>query len=76
MTQWEERINQFIPNARIGYIRGPKIDSSEEALNGFLNSNNLEIKDVYKKETQKGIFYFTKIDNLFQNYLKINQKFV
>ena len=41
-------------------IRGPKIDAPENALNGFLNSNNLESKDVYEKETEKGVFYFAK----------------
>ena len=41
-------------------IRGPKIDSPEKALNGFLKSNNLEKKDIYKKESEKGVFYFAK----------------
>ena len=41
-------------------IRGPKIDSPEKALSGFLKSNNLQDKDLYKKENEKGIFYFAK----------------
>ena len=41
-------------------IRGPKIDSPENALSGFLKSNNLQDKDLYKKESEKGIFYFAK----------------
>ena len=41
-------------------IRGPKIDSPENALSGFLRSNNLQDKDLYKKENEKGIFYFAK----------------
>ena len=41
-------------------IRGPKIDSPENALSGFLRSNNLQVKDLYKKENEKGIFYFAK----------------
>ena len=41
-------------------IRGPKIDAPEKALNGFLRSNNLENKDLYKKENEKGVFYFAK----------------
>ena len=41
-------------------IRGPKIDSPENALSGFLRSNNLQNKDLYKKENEKGIFYFAK----------------
>ena len=39
-------------------IRGPKIDAPEKSLNGFLKSNNLENKDIYKKDTDKGVFYF------------------
>ena len=41
-------------------IRGPKIDSPKKALSGFLRSNNLQDKDLYKKENEKGIFYFAK----------------
>ena len=41
-------------------IRGPKIDAPEKSLNGFLKSNNLENNDIYKKDTDKGIFYFAK----------------
>ncbi len=41
-------------------IRGPKIDVQERALDGFLNSNNLQKRNIYKKETEKGIFYFAK----------------
>ena len=41
-------------------IRGPKIESPEKALSGFLRSNNLQHKDLYKKENEKGIFYFAK----------------
>ncbi len=41
-------------------IRGPKIDADERALNGFLKSNNFEKKNLYKKESEKGTFYFAK----------------
>ncbi len=41
-------------------IRGPKIDAPEKSLSGFLKSNNLENKDIYKKNTDKGVFYFAK----------------
>ena len=41
-------------------IRGPKIESPEKALSGFLRSNNLQHKDLYKKEHEKGTFYFAK----------------
>ena len=41
-------------------IRGPKAELHEKALEGFLRSNNLQKKDLYQKETDKGIFYFAK----------------
>ena len=40
--------------------RGPKIESSEKAIEGFLKSNNFQKKDLYQKETDKGVFYFAK----------------
>ena len=40
--------------------RGPKIESSEKAIEGFLKSNNFQKKDLYQKETDKGVFYFVK----------------
>ena len=41
-------------------IRGPKVDAPEKAMNGFLRSNNLRKQDIYKKDTDKGVFYFAK----------------
>ncbi len=41
-------------------IRGPNINSSKDALNGFLRSNNINIKSLYKKKFEKGEFYFFK----------------
>ena len=42
-------------------IRGPKVDAPEQALEGFIRSNKIERKDLYKKKTEKGEFYFYKI---------------
>ena len=42
-------------------IKGPKVDSPESALNGFIKSNNLKKTDIYKKEIEKGEFYFAEI---------------
>jgi len=47
-------------NQKEEVIRGPRIDADEIALNGFLKSNNFQNKDLYKKETEKGSFYFAK----------------
>ena len=41
-------------------IRGPKIEASEQALEGFIRSNNIERKNLYKKRTEKGEFFFYK----------------
>ena len=41
-------------------VRGPNIKSSKNALDGFLKSNNISIKNLYKKKFEKGEFYFFK----------------
>ncbi len=39
-------------------IRGPNINAPEKALEGFLKSNKIGKENVFKKSTEKGIFYF------------------
>jgi len=39
-------------------IRGPNIKSPDQALDGFLRSNNIKKIQVYVKNTEKGEFYF------------------
>ena len=41
-------------------IKGPKVGSPEQALEGFLKSNKLDKKDIFEKEIDKGKFYFAK----------------
>ena len=41
-------------------IKGPKIDAPDQALEGFIRSNKIEKKDLYKNKTDKGEFYFYK----------------
>ena len=41
-------------------IKGPKIDSSNQALEGFVRSNKINKKDLYERNTEKGRFYFYK----------------
>ena len=41
-------------------IRGPNISAPEKALEGFLKSNDIEKKEVFVKNTDKGEFYFFK----------------
>lgn len=41
-------------------IKGPKVGTPPQALEGFLKSNQLNKADVFEKETDKGNFYFAK----------------
>ena len=41
-------------------IKGPKINAPNQALEGFIRSNKIEKKDLYKNKTEKGEFYFYK----------------
>ena len=41
-------------------IRGPKIEAPDIAIEGFIKSNNIKKKDIFKKKTDKGEFYFFK----------------
>ena len=41
-------------------IKGPNISASEQALEGFLKSNQINNKEIYKKKIDKGEFYFFK----------------
>jgi len=42
------------------FIKGPKIDAPEIALEGFVKSNKLNKSDVYKKKLENGVFYFAE----------------
>ncbi|MDA9652553.1 glycine--tRNA ligase subunit beta [bacterium] len=39
-------------------IKGPNINATEIALKGFMRSNNISKKDLFKNKTEKGEFYF------------------
>ena len=41
-------------------IKGPKTSAPDQALMGFLRSNKIEKKDLFKKKTEKDEFYFYK----------------
>ena len=41
-------------------IKGPKVGVPENILQGFSKSHNVSEKDLFKKETEKGEFYFIK----------------
>ena len=41
-------------------IKGPKVDSSDQVVQGFLKAKNINKKDLIEKNTNKGKFYFIK----------------
>ena len=41
-------------------IKGPKVGVPESILQGFAKSRNVSEKELFKKETEKGEFYFIK----------------
>ena len=56
-------------------IKGPKAGVPESILQGFAKSRNVSDKELFKKETDKGEFYFIKPaeKNILVNLL--NKKF-
>ena len=41
-------------------IKGPKLGADKNILESFVKSRNVSEKELFKKETDKGIFYFIK----------------
>ena len=41
-------------------IKGPKTGAPQAAVDGFIKSNNLNKSDIYKKNIEKGEYYFAK----------------
>ena len=41
-------------------IKGPNVNAPEKAIEGFLRSNKIDKKDLFKKMIEKGEFYFFK----------------
>ena len=41
-------------------IKGPNVKAPEVALEGFIRSNNINKKDLFKQTIDKGEFYFFK----------------
>ena len=41
-------------------IKGPNINAPVQALEGFMRSNEIEKKNLFKNKTEKGEFYFYK----------------
>tara|TARA_B100001123_G_scaffold246587_1_gene275563 strand:- start:776 stop:2842 length:2067 start_codon:yes stop_codon:yes gene_type:complete len=54
-----EGISEKIKQA-VKIIKGPKVGTPQIALDSFIKSNDLKKIDIYKKEIEKGEFYFAK----------------
>ena len=57
-------------------IKGPNINAPEIALEGFLRSNNISKKDLYKKTIDKKEFYFFKTKLRKLNTYELLEEFV
>ena len=57
-------------------IKGPKVESSQAALDGFIKSNNLIKLDIYKKKLEKGEFYFAETKPKTINILEVLQSII
>ena len=57
-------------------IKGPNISAPEIALEGFIRSNNISKKDLFKKKTDKGEFYFFKTKSKKLNTHELLEEFV
>ena len=44
-------------------IKGPKVGSSNDIIEGFTKAKNILKKDLFEKITDKGKFYFIKIES-------------
>ena len=43
-------------------IKGPKVGSPDQVLQGFIKAKNINEKDLIEKDTDKGKFYFIKTE--------------
>jgi glycyl-tRNA synthetase beta chain len=57
-------------------IKGPNLNAPEVALQGFIRSNEISKKDLFKKKTDKGDFYFFKTKSKKLNTHDLLEEFV
>ena len=57
-------------------IKGPNINAPEVALQGFMKSNNISKKNLFKKKIDKGEFYFFKTKSKKLNTHDLLEEFV
>ena len=58
-------IKELVDQIKIGSkeIRGPKVGSSDQVIQGFIKAKNVSERDLIEKDTEKGKFYFIKIQS-------------
>ena len=61
-------------------IKGPKVGSPDKVIQGFIRSKNANEKDLIKKGTDKGEFYFIKtqsksilVEDLLIKFIPLNK---
>ena len=57
-------------------IRGPNINAPQIATDGFIRSNNISKKELFKKKIEKGEFYFFKTKSKKLNTNDLLEEFV
>ena len=50
-------------NKKAHKIRGPRVDSSKQAIEGFAKSQKIDLKNLVEEKTDKGKFYFAKVES-------------
>mgnify|MGYP001433664578 CR=1 FL=1 len=63
-------------NLKSEEIKGPNTNAPEIALEGFIRSNNVSKKDLFKKKIDKGEFYFFKTKSKKLNTHDLLEEFV
>ena len=56
----EEMVTNIILPSKV--IRGPRVGCNEQALEGFLKSRSVSRDDLITKDTEKGQFYYVKLE--------------
>ena len=57
-------------------IKGPNVNAPEKAIEGFLRSNQIDKKILFKKKIEKGEFYFFKRPSKKINTINLLEKYV
>jgi glycyl-tRNA synthetase beta chain len=62
-------------NQKAEEIKGPNVNASEKAIEGFLRSNQIDKKNLIKKSIERGEFYFFKKPSIKINTLDLIEEY-